>query len=639
MNLIKYLHPSCFSPVPSTFKQAIKKGFLQSWPGLTTKMVDKYLPPSEATAKGHIRQERQHLQSTKSNKTTNKHPIHILCEKTAALSLNQIPKPSSLSTQNNKEPYMNNKKHNSVAYILIDHDEMVAGYMDLTGRFPQRSSRGNNYILVGYHYDADAILAKPIKDRTANVITDAWRSMHESFEQSGQEPTIYILDNEKSKVLTDMFLSKGVKYQLASPNNHRTILAERSIQTYKSHFKAGLATCDPTFPLSEWDRLVEQSVITLNLLRPSRANPNISAYQFLFGHFDFKSTPLAPPGIKIVAHSKPATRGSWELQGENGFYVGPALMHYRCIKCYFPKHRSERVCDTVEFIPHVVPVPETNLEDFLRQAAGDIVHLLTQPPSNLYPSLKAGDPIRNTLVELSTQLGSITSLTPTETVKPNSSPKKRTASPRVVQTTSPPRVRAHSGTSSTTMLKNKQSDGVSVEMLENHGRLPKNNRYDNTIKHRYPLRSLNLTASNSNTAHSEDACIMHIFTPEGNRMSMDNLLAGPDSAIWERSLSNEWGRLASGNKYGTKGTKTIAFISRSEVPHGRDVTYATFVCDFKPLKKEQYRVRITVGGDRLHCPDDTGSPAANLLETKLLLNSTISDVSHGARFFTCDITN
>ena len=249
MNLIKYLHASCFSPVPSTFKKAIKKGFLQSWPGLTTKMVDKYLPPSEATAKGHIRQERQHLQSTKSNKTTNKHPIYILCEKTAALSLNQIPKPSSLSTQNNEEPYMNNKKHNSVAYILIDHDEMVAGYMDLTGRFPQRSSRGNNYILVGYHYDADAILAKPIKDRTANVITDAWRSMHESFEQSGQEPTIYILDNEKSKVLTDMFLSKGVKYQLASPNNHRTNLAERSIQTYKSQFKAGLATCDPTFPL------------------------------------------------------------------------------------------------------------------------------------------------------------------------------------------------------------------------------------------------------------------------------------------------------------------------------------------------------------------------------------------------------
>ena len=27
MNLVKYLHAACFSPVPSTFKKAIKKGF------------------------------------------------------------------------------------------------------------------------------------------------------------------------------------------------------------------------------------------------------------------------------------------------------------------------------------------------------------------------------------------------------------------------------------------------------------------------------------------------------------------------------------------------------------------------------------------------------------------------------------
>ena len=57
----------------------------------------------------------------------------------------------------------------------------------------------------------------------------------------------------------------------------------------------------------------------------------------------------------------------------------------------------------------------------------------------------------------------------------------------------------------------------------------------------------------------------------------------------------------------------------------------------RPLKEEIYRVRITVGGDRLTYNDDAGSPAANLLETKLLINSTISDAAKGARFMTADI--
>ena len=106
-----------------------------------------------------------------------------------------------------------------------------------------------------------------------------------------------------------------------------------------------------------------------------------------------------------------------------------------------------------------------------------------------------------------------------------------------------------------------------------------------------------------------------------------------------RSLSNEWGRLANDNIYGIKGTNTITFIPRRSVPHDRDITYATFVCDVKSLKKETHRVRITVGGDRLNCPDNTGFPAANLLETKLLVKNTISSAKHGAKFISVDISN
>ena len=48
------------------------------------------------------------------------------------------------------------------------------------------------------------------------------------------------------------------------------------------------------------------------------------------------------------------------------------------------------------------------------------------------------------------------------------------------------------------------------------------------------------------------------------------------------------------------------------------------MCDYLPLKSEPYRVRLTVGRDRLEYPNDTSSPVASLLEPKLLFNSTIS---------------
>ena len=73
------------------------------------------------------------------------------------------------------------------------------------------------------------------------------------------------------------------------------------------------------------------------------------------------------------------------------------------------------------------------------------------------------------------------------------------------------------------------------------------------------------------------------------------------------------------------------------MPQDKRVTYATYVLDYRPLKNDQYRVRITVGGDKLIYLDDAGSPAANLTETKLLVNSTISDAKRGARFMSADI--
>ena len=67
-DLASYLHAAYFSPVRSTFSTAISEKFFKTWPGLTPALINKHLPPVMATTQGHLHQERQNLQSTKSQK-------------------------------------------------------------------------------------------------------------------------------------------------------------------------------------------------------------------------------------------------------------------------------------------------------------------------------------------------------------------------------------------------------------------------------------------------------------------------------------------------------------------------------------------------------------------------------------------
>ena len=126
--------------------------------------------------------------------------------------------------------------------------------------------------------------------------------------------------------MKNVFHQEGITFKLVPPHLHRANAAERAIQTFKSHFITCLSGLDPKFPIGQWDRLLSQTELTLNLLRASRLNPKLSAWSFLFGPFNFNSTPLAPPGTKIIAHLKPDQRKSWDPHGEEGWYVGPALI-------------------------------------------------------------------------------------------------------------------------------------------------------------------------------------------------------------------------------------------------------------------------------------------------------------------------
>ena len=102
------------------------------------------------------------------------------------------------------------------------------------------------------------------------------------------------------------------------------------------------------------------------------------------------------------------------------------------------------------------------------------------------------------------------------------------------------------------------------------------------------------------------------------------------------NLSNEWGRLAKGNVNGVRSTDTFEFIFKYKVPNNGDIIYITYALDHRPFKRT-IQVQIIVGGNRLNYIDDTGSLASNLLETKVFINSTISDINKGAKLVTADI--
>ena len=62
--------------------------------------------------------------------------------------------------------------------------------------------------------------------------------------------------------------------------------------------------------------------------------------------------------------------------------------------------------------------------------------------------------------------------------------------------------------------------------------------------------------------------------------------------VWGGAFGKEVGRLAQGLDGVVKGTDTIDFITKSEVPtdHWKDVTYARIVCNYRPEKDDPNRV-------------------------------------------------
>jgi hypothetical protein len=185
--LAQYYGATMFNAVNSTILRAIHRKHFSSWPGMTTKLMRKHLPPRLATTQGHLDQEFKNMRTT------------------------QVRSADEEITPG-QEP--DNIKTNDVMCSITTLKDVAKEYSDQTGKFPITSSRSHKYIFVFYHYDTHAIIGIPIKSRNTTDICAAWLQAFEICKAQGETPDIHILDNECSKDMKDMFQEKGIAFQL-----------------------------------------------------------------------------------------------------------------------------------------------------------------------------------------------------------------------------------------------------------------------------------------------------------------------------------------------------------------------------------------------------------------------------------------
>jgi hypothetical protein len=229
--------------------------------------------------KGHLDQERANVRSTQARIPTN-----IVTPPSASATSND-----DAETADKVSPTITEPPALKSDYIYTSCQPVTGQiYTGPTGRFLLPSSAGNSYMLVVYVYDANAILAEPMKTHSGADHLAAYKRIHATLTQHGLKPQLQKLDNKEADATLQQFMrEQDINFQLMPPYVHCRKAAERAIWNFKNHFIAGLCCTDPDFPLHLWDKLLPQALTMLNLLRGSRINLRLSAHAQIYGAFDF----------------------------------------------------------------------------------------------------------------------------------------------------------------------------------------------------------------------------------------------------------------------------------------------------------------------------------------------------------------
>jgi hypothetical protein len=160
-NGVKFAHQTLCNPKILTLLKAVRKRFLKGCPNLTKKLILKYLNPSPATAKGHMKWPRHRIQNT-CPKTTLVSPTLPIVPPPEWLPLPDDFTPPAIPGPNVIGDDCNECIANVFCFSAFANRHSGIVYNNLMGNFTFVSFDGSVCFLVMYHYEANTILATPI---------------------------------------------------------------------------------------------------------------------------------------------------------------------------------------------------------------------------------------------------------------------------------------------------------------------------------------------------------------------------------------------------------------------------------------------------------------------------------------------
>ena len=237
--------------------------------------------------------------------------------------------------------------------------------------------------------------------------------------------------------------------------------------------------------------------------------------------------------------------------------------HYRCYQCFIPSTGGTMNADTVDFFPQAVPFPRVTTEQYLHQAAIDLLAILQSKEKSI-PSLFYGSTITNAYIQVAQILKRATLQPKPPTSSPNlASPTE----PPLILPAVPPKVRPnnHASVPRVETLPPPSTVPIPKSKLQppSASQLPKavvtrihDPYYKRPIRRPHPITNRHshftrsrlqgfLAQAAIHSSQYPNHTANHVYHPiTGAKLNIDKLISGPDKDIWTTSLSNELGRCA-----------------------------------------------------------------------------------------------
>jgi hypothetical protein len=291
-------------------------------------------------------------------------------------------------------------KLNNMYVHVEDLNEEI--HTNQTGAFPHTSQRGNRYIMVAIHLDANYIFANPMKNRMEGEMIRVYQKIINRMKAAGLGLKKHVLNNECSAAMKACIKENDMNYELVPPGQHRHIQAEQAIQTFKAHFISILASVNDNFPLLLWCHLLKPTEFTLNLLRQSRVAPKILAFAHNSSTHNCMQKRFALIGCAVQMHVKPDNHLSWDTRLEPGFNLGTSMEHHQCFRVHVTRTRATRISNTVTFKHQYITSATISPESHVVAAAQQLVMALQ---GNIPAGNKTGEAL-TTVRELFTKIAS-----------------------------------------------------------------------------------------------------------------------------------------------------------------------------------------------------------------------------------------